>query len=266
MPFCTTCGANVTGAFCPSCGRPAAASAGASAPPPPQYSQPYTGQPTGAPRKGMSPLVIILLVIGGLFALGIIAVAGASYYVLHKVKDVARNPGLAIAKMVTMGNPDVQVLNTDDSAGTITVRDRKTGKVTTMKFDDVKNGGKFSMTADDDKGGTATMQFGGDTGKLPSWVPQYPGSAPKATFSVTGTSSDGNGGNYTFTTSDSVSKVLEFYQDKIKDAGMKVTSTTTTQNGGMVTGTDDSSNRTLLAIVGTDSGQTTVNVTYGSKK
>jgi hypothetical protein len=263
MPFCTTCGTNATGAFCPSCGKPVLASGGAAAPPP-QYGSP---QQYGAPpRKGMSPVAIILLVIGGLFMLGIIAVAGAGYFFVHKVKDAAKNPGLAIAKMVTMSNPELQVLNTNDSNGTITVRDRNTGKVTTMKFDDVKNGGKFTITADDDKGGKATVQFGGEAGKLPAWVPQYPGSTPKSTYSITGSSADGNGGNFTFTTSDSASKVLDFYGDKIKDAGMKVTSTTTTPDGGMVSGTDDSGEHTLIAIVGNSSGQTTVNVTYGLKK
>jgi hypothetical protein len=224
-------------------------------------------QPMGvAPRKGMSPVAIILLVIGGLFALGIIAVAGVSYYVLHKVKDLGKNPGLAIAKMVTAGNPDLQVLSTNDSNGTMIVKDRRTGKVTTMKFDDIKNGGHFSMTADDDKGGKATVQFGGEGAKMPDWVPKYPGSTPKSTFSVTGSSSDGNGGNFTFTTSDSPERVLQFYQDKIKDAGMKVTSTTTTPTGSMVSATDEADGRTLVAVVGGSSGETSVNVTYGSKK
>jgi hypothetical protein len=225
------------------------------------------GQPMSAPpRKGLSTVAIVLIVIGSLFALGIIAVAGVSYYVLHQVKRLGKNPGLAIAKMVTMNNPDIQVLDTNDSTGTITIRDRRTGKVTHMKFDDVKNGGKFSITADDDNGGKANVQFGGEGAKPPDWVPQYPGSAPKSTFSVTGSSSDGNGGNFTFTTSDSPEKVLEFYQNKIKEAGMNVKSTTTTPSGSLVSGADESGDRTLLAAVSGSSGETTVNVTYGSKK
>ena len=267
MPFCTTCGTNATGAFCPSCGRPVLASGGGTAAaPPPQYAPQQQYAPP--PRKGMSTLAIVLLVIGSLFLVGIIAVAGVSYFVVHKIKQAGSNPGLAIAKMVTMNNPDLQVLSTNDSAGTMRVRDRRTGKVTSLKFDDVKNGGHFSITADDDKGGKASVQFGGDAGKLPAWVPTYPGSNPKSTYSVTGTSSDGSGGNFTFTTSDSPSKVMEFYQDKIKDAGMKVNSTTTTPSGSMISAVDESTQHTLVALVGNASGggETTVNITYGSKK
>jgi hypothetical protein len=40
---------------------------------------------------------------------------------------------------------------------------------------------------------------------------------------------------------------------------------TTAGDAGMVIASDDSSHRSLTAIVGVDDGKTTVNVTYGSK-
>jgi hypothetical protein len=46
--------------------------------------------------------------------------------------------GLAAANMIIAANPDVEVLNTNDRERTITVRDKKTGKVVKMTFDEVK--------------------------------------------------------------------------------------------------------------------------------
>lgn len=287
MPFCTTCGANVTGAFCTACGTPLPASGGQQAappppppppppqqqfapppPPPPPYAQPqYQQMPLAQPpRKGMSPVLIVLMVLGGLFLLAVIGIIGTGLFVAHKVKQMGNNPGLAVAKMIVAANPDAEVVSSDDATGTITVKDKKTGKIVTMNFNDVTKGGKFSFSADDG-GGKATMQFGGDAKpELPSWVPNYPGSDPKATFSMSGSSADGNGGNYTFTTSDGASKVTEFYQDKIKGLGMEVKSTTTTPGGSMMTAADDAEKRSLVLVISESSGTTTVNVTYGEKK
>src|ERR1700722_20988900 len=46
-----------------------------------------------------------------------------------------KNPGLALTKMATALNPNLQGVSTNDSAGTDTVRDKSTGKTVTYKFD-----------------------------------------------------------------------------------------------------------------------------------
>jgi hypothetical protein len=46
--------------------------------------------------------------------------------------------GLAAANMIIAANPDVEVLNTNDRQRTITVREKKTGRVVTMTFDEAK--------------------------------------------------------------------------------------------------------------------------------
>jgi hypothetical protein len=281
MAFCTVCGASVNGAFCNQCGTPASAAAG-QAPAPPQPARPGqpaqamsapVGMPPAAPRK-TSPIVWVLVIVLGLFVIGGLAVAGFTYFVFHKVKQagidpelIRRNPGMAVGKMIAAANPDVEVVSTDDNAGTITIRDRKTGKVVTMTFDQAKNG-RFKMSAQGDDGNTATMEIGGGAGKLPSWVPNYPGSTAQGTFSVRGDDKDGagEGGNVTFTTKDPAAKALAFYQDKAKEMGMKINLTSTTEQGGMIIASDDDSKRSLTVVVGGDSGETTVNVTYAQKK
>ena len=221
-----------------------------------------------AARK-TSPLVWILVVVVGLFVLGGIAVVGTGLFIAHKVHQAGfdpelmqRNPGLAVAKMVTAFNPDAEVLHRDDGAGTITVRDRKTGKVVTLNFDDVKSG-RFHFSAQDENGKTASMEFGGSASKLPSWIPTYPGSNPQVAFTASGT--DGEGGTFSFTTSDAPQSVMQFYQDKFKQIGMQVTNVMSSEEGGMVNGTDDASHRTLNVVISKSNGQTSAAVTYGKK-
>jgi hypothetical protein len=229
--------------------------------------------PPVTPRK-TSPLVWILVIILGLFVLGAVAVVGTGFFLVHKVRQagldpdlIRRNPGLAVGKMIAAANPDAEVVNTDDNAGTITIRDRKTGKVVTMTFDEAKTG-RFKMSAQGDDGKTATLEFGAAAGKLPSWVPSYPGSTTQGTFAVRGDANDGSGegGNFTFTTKDAASKAMSFYQDKAKELGMKVNLVSTAAEGGMIIATDEESKRSLTVVVAGSSGDTSVNVTYTQKK
>jgi nitrate reductase NapE component len=282
MAFCTSCGAQVTGAFCNQCGTPAGhpaatpASSAPQAPPPPPAQAVWTtpaAAPAAPPTRKTSPLIWVLVIVLGLFVLGGIAVVGAGIFVVHKARQAGldpellrSNPGLAVSKMVAAANPDVEVLKTDDSAGTITLRNRKDGKVITLSFDQIK-GGNFSMRAFDESGKAATVEFGGNA-KLPSWVPEYPGSKPVATFAAKGDSADeqGEAGNFSFTTADSPAKVISYYQDKLHELGMKAEFTAGAATGGMIVAADDDGTRSMQVVVGNGENQTTVNVTYGRKR
>jgi hypothetical protein len=176
---------------------------------------------------------------------------------------MARNPGLAISKLVAAANPNIQVLNTDDGAGTITLRDRRTGKITTMTFDQARNG-KFSITTQDEQGKNATLDFGGGPAKgIPDWVPSYPGgSEPKSTFSAA--ADNGKvGGSFIFTTTDPQDRVMSFYQDKCKALGFQTTNISS-PGGGSIIGRDDASGRSLVIFVGNGS-PASVSVTYSAK-
>ena len=282
MAFCTTCGANVNGAFCPQCGTPVSVAGAQPAAPPPAYAPPPPAPAYAAPQPQMagapqampatrktSPLVWILVIVLGLFVLGGIAVVGTGMFIVHKARQAGidpdlwrRNPGLAAGKMITAFNPNLEVARVDDGAGTLTIRDKRTGKEHTITFNDARNG-RFRITAQDDNGKQATVDFGGSASQLPSWIPSYPGSKPQVT--IAGTGSEGLGGNFTFTTPDSASRVMEFYQDKVKGMGMQVNTVVTTGEGGSLVATDEGSKRSLTVILGNSDGQTTVNVTYGQK-
>jgi len=265
MAFCTSCGAEVKGAFCINCGAPVKTAGDAPATPPTPPQPTYAAAPAPQPvRRGTSPIVWVLVIVGGLFLLGIIGLIGTGLFVAHKAREFAQNPGYAAAKTILALSPNLSEVSHDDNAGTITVRDNKSGQMMTWSFDDIKNG-KFKITATDDKGQTATVELGGGAGKMPSWVPSYPGTNPKATFSVSATGSEGGGGNFSYTTSDPVSKVMDFYKDKAKEMGMTTNLNAQAGQGEMMIATDDVAKRNLTVVVGESGGETTVNVTYAGK-
>ena len=226
-------------------------------------AQPMPMPMAPATRK-TNPIVWILVAVVGLFVLGFLAVVGTTLFI---ARTVARNPAAAAARLAALANKNMDVVSEDDHAGTITLRDRRTGKTVTMTFDQAR-GGKFSVSAEGDDGKVATMEFGSGNSKLPSWVPSYPGSSPQFNITARGQDNDssGEGGNFSFTTSDPASQVMKFYEDKARDLGMTVKLNTTTTNAGMVIATDEANERTLSAIVGSEGGNTTVNVTYGAKR
>jgi len=255
MAFCTSCGASLTGAFCTNCGTRAAQTAAA----PPNPGTAAAAAPAPA-RRRTSPIVWVLIVILGLFGLGIIGVIGTGVFLAR------RGPGYAIAKIISAANPNAEVVSTDDGTGTITIRDRRTGKTVTMSFDDARHG-RFRLEAQDENGKRAALELGG-AANLPSWVPSYPGSNPHAVFSAKGESDDGagEGGNFTFTTSDPVSRVRSYYENEGRRLGMAVNLKTGSQDADVLVMKDPDELRSLTVAIGSSGGDTTVNVTYGRKR
>jgi hypothetical protein len=276
MPFCVGCGADVTSkSFCAQCGKSAT---GVTPAPASAIASPAVSI---APRK-TSPIVWILLGVVGFFVLiGFAAMAGLGF-LAHKVQQ---NPALAIAKLATAANPDIQVLSADEGANTVTFRDKRSGETVTMNFDEVKkgkivfkgNGQQATIQAHGEgQNGTleinspqGTMKFGsGAAAKTPDWVPAYPGVSPQSTFSLQG--GDGTGGSFQFTTKDSAKDVLSFYERSLKQSGFAITANITgntdSASGGMISAEDAATKRTAVVTVGAEKGETSVNVLFGTKK
>jgi hypothetical protein len=222
-----------------------------------------------APQQKSNVLKWVLIGIGLCFTLFVIAVVGVGLFVAHKAKQagldpdlIKRSPALAAAKLMVAANPDVEMVTADEGKQEMTVRDKKTGKVYTMSFEDAKNG-KFTMKED----GKTTLTVGGKA-KVPSWVPDYPGSEPQGAFSAQG--DDGASGTFTFKTKDSSDKVIKYYQDQFKASGLNVTSNITNQNGqsaaGMLSAEGESRKHNVTVILGVEGGDTTVALTYATNK
>lgn len=248
------------------------------------YSQGNAVPP--APKKGMGPLGWIAIGCGVIILFGLIALAVGGYFVKKVADRASKNPGMFAAELIVRGNPDLELVSKDDSTGTMTIKNKKTGETITANLDDIKNGklsfksDKGSMTIDgnskdggvvkvtDDKGNQSVMSAGGSAPKdLPAFVPNYPGSTAQGTFDTN--SNEAHAGAFTVSTQDSVSKVMDFYESQLKSSGLKVTKSTFNANGkdgGSVIGKSDDDKKQVSVIVSTDDkGSTSAVVTFSEK-
>ncbi len=254
----------------------------------PPQSQPPFPPPQQLP-PGKKPNILIWI-LGGIvvLGLGVTMMCGiGGYFLLHKAKEsgfdstlLSKNPVYAAAKMAATLNKDVDVLSTDDGTGTLKVRDKNTGKTTTMRFDAAQKrmvvtdeDGKqssISITGEGDKtalnvqsaDGTAKFSAGGADAQIPAWVPVYPGAVAKGTFS-----SEAKGSKqsvFQVTTKDAPNKVFEYYQGALKTSGFDVKQAFNSPTGGMLIG--ESGNRTLTVTVGASGSETTASLVAVEKE
>jgi hypothetical protein len=252
-------------------------------PQPPAVS-PQVPAPPG--KKGSNTLVWILAGCGGILVLGAIITAILISWGAHKVRGFAesakRNPALAVAKTMVAFNSDLEIVAEDDNAGTLTVRNKKTGEQITMNAEDIKKG-RLKFT--NKKGEEVTFEGSGESGKegfsvkskdgtmafgnasaqaRPSWVPSYPGAKPMA--SVSKTSAEGIYGSYSFQTGDSAARILDHFEGALNDDGFSVEKTNV-EGGAMAVSSlhakrDDGKrvvNVTVIPVAGTS--QVTVQYT-----
>ncbi len=243
-----------------------------------------------APKKGMSTLVKVLLGCALLVMLGVMAAVGTCYFAAKKIgggiksfaEDMEKNPDAAAVKaaeLVLRLNPEVEVLKSDPEAGTITVREKKTGKEVTFTLEDIK-AGKFRVKSGEDEAAIdidadsesaqlkvvtkdGSARFG--TGQsVPDWIPTYPGARTEGIAAI-----EANGektGSYTVRTSDSVDSVLAFYQQKLQGMGFEVSRAALNFNGapsGTLTATSARRNVNITATA--QEGETQALVSYSDK-
>jgi hypothetical protein len=239
---------------------------------------PYAGPPA---QKKTSPLVWIAAGVFGLILLMGTAVVIGGFFIAKKVGDFASNPGMAAAKLMVAANPDLELVSADEGGGTVTVREKKTGKVLTVSLDQIKDG-KLTVTEDGKTvtiGGSAagvevkssdgTAYRLGDA-KLPSWIPAYPGSTPTGTAS---SRTDGEEqGTLTLTTSDAPDKVMTFCTDALKRAGLQnvqsssaVIPGTNATTGSVIGESTDEKRSANIGVTSAD-GKTTAIITYSVKE
>ena len=249
-------------------------------------------QPGQPPKKGLSALAwvgigcAILAVLGMLVVGGVVAVGG--YFAKKGIDKLEKNPALAVAEAYVRANPDLDVVSTDETAGTITVKNNKTGDVVTLNAKDIQEGrfevetkegkavfdgsakdGQGTLKVTNEKGEVATLQAGaGAPQNLPSWLPVYPGGTVQGSMVTKG----GEGESavaFTMQTSDPAGKVLSFYESKLKEAGLKVDTYTASANGqqtgGTLTGSSESPKRDVNVLVSSGEGQTQAVITFQEK-
>ncbi len=241
-------------------------------------------------RKGLHPLAWVGIGCGVLLVIAIAVVLVGGFFVARTVKDAAKdfesNPGLAAARFVVKASPELEEADVDEEAGTMTIRNTKTGELVTVNFDDIKKG-RFSWTADGEEvtvdvakaeSGTITVQSSDGkgmeiatgaavSGDWPSWVPIYPGSEPEGIGTMT--TSDSISGSFTLSTNDAVSEVLEFYRDQLSAADFAVNVNTFSgggQEGAIINGAKEAEKTNVVVMISREDGLTQASVTYNQPR
>ena len=187
--------------------------------------------PIAPEKKGLGLLAWILI---GCLGLGGIAFAGA-LFIANKVSEFGKNPAKAIAELAVKSDPDLEVIDSDDSAGTLTIRNKDTGEVATFDWSGIREGklrfesaeGEATidtkaidqegaiMTITDDQGRQTTIAAGGDQ-DAPEWVPVYPNAVSRE-YVFSTTSGDERMGSFVFETNDNVEKVVAYFEQALED-------------------------------------------------
>ena len=234
----------------------------------------------GQQKKGLGVFAWVAIGCVGLLVLGGIAVGGMFWYGARKVQSLAEDPTAAIEMMAAL-NPDVEVVDKDSDAGTVTIRDKKTGETMTVDMDDLKEG-RISFSTDE---GTASFdvnqaegtmeirgadgavaQFGGST-ELPSWVPSYPGATSEGVYTAQDATQES--GTFTASTTDSLDDVFAYYRGQLQNGGYKITENRYSSpqgDGAMLVGEAQDGGQTLTFTLQASEGKTQVMGGYTKKK
>jgi hypothetical protein len=229
-------------------------------------------------KKGLPTWAWVGIGCGALMVLVLVVMMAAGFFVARKVKDVAgdfeKDPAMATARMIVKLNPELEEVSSDPEAGTITVRNTKTGEEITVNFDDIEQGklsfksGEREISVDaseasesgtvrvtDGEGAMVFSSGGTSDDEFPSWVPIYPGTEPGNRHSMQSETS--LSGGFELETPDPVDQVLEYYRAALDAEGYQVNVNTYSQDdtkGGMVNGSHDGGQRTVMVIVSSESG------------
>ena len=256
--------------------------------------------PPASAKKGLSPLAWILIIIA---VIGTVSVAGCfvvGVWVFRTgqeavqevagdtslgdfLEDLSENPARVGAEAIVRANPDLDLVSTDEAAGTITFRNNRTGEEATLNFEDIAEG-RLSMTtaegevsidgSEASRGGGVTLtgpegttRFGAtsDLSDVPDWVLLFPGATDTQNAFQT-TSGSRVSGAISGTTTDSAQVVIDYFAEELEDAGYAIVSRSMNQspNGslGAIAGELEAEGRTINVTAIEQGGETQVMVNY----
>lgn len=236
-------------------------------------------------KKGLSPLAWIGIGCGGLLIIGMIVVTIGGYFAVKTASDfVGDNPAAAAAEAIVSLNPELELIESNREAGTMTVRETSTGKQVTVDYSALERG---ELSFDDGSGetvsidasaavaaaaeggpitinsGGSTMTIGGSGAatEVPSWLGEFPGTKSDE-GGYTGTSNGKRSGIYSFKTDDATA-ALAYYEGRLEALGLEADRSSFSGGGNSmesVTGRNDEYNITAAAT--TSSNGTQMTVTY----
>lgn len=241
-------------------------------------------EPQSAPRKGLSPLAWIAIGCGAIVVCGILVISLGGFFVAKKVSqfsdDFEQNPARSAAELAVKLNPDLELVESDSEAGTITVRRKDTGEQMTFDYQQIKEGKlaitspggetvRFDLEANGEEGGALVVEGPegqvarfGSGGTLPDWIPQPPG-AQEVQPAILGTQQGQTSGTAMASSSATIDELVAFYQGEMTGLGLDVeTSDVTTAQGRTVVVVGNAADRSLTATLADAGGSRSVNLMF----
>lgn len=204
-------------------------------------------------KKGLSPLAWIGIGCGGLLLLGIVVLSVGGYFAAKTASEfMGDNPTAAAAEALVRINPELDLVDSDREAGTITIREKSTGKEVTVNYSQLKqgqlvfgdgqgeevriqssasgDGGPISITGSN--GSVVSMGASGAAVEVPSWLGEYPGT--KTDVGGYAATADGKrSGIYSFATNDAAA-ALSYYEGRLEALGLEANRSSFSGGGNTV--------------------------------
>ena len=240
-------------------------------------------------KQGLPTLAWVAIGCGVLVVIMVLVLTVSGLFMAKKIKDVAGDldfeddPAMSAARLIVRMNPELEEVEVDSEAGTITVRHTDTGETVTVDIDDLQDG-KISFTTDegvvtieasgDPEEGTLKVNSGDETwtlktgvethGEVPDWVPVFPDTETTSTHSMT---SDGRmSGGFQLQSDEDVDTLLDFYHSRLDALGFDVRIdrfSSEGEDGGVVHAQKKDSGRSVTVMVRSDDdGSTRAAVSY----
>jgi len=230
--------------------------------------------PAPAPAKKSNTLVIVLCVVFGLLFLILASCVGTCIYVGKKAKDYAKesqkNPQITALSVAAAFTPDVEVVSKDLDAGTIVLKNKKTGEIVKLDaksfsadkvsavLEKITQGKGLSGMSKTESTTTASESSSESTPaentaaassssepesaaqsaaqdanlkNFPADFPMYDGSSVKTIEASQNTFAGVSTSMHTFSTSDKPEKVADFFDKKLTSEGYSVLASENSTNG-----------------------------------
>lgn len=217
-----------------------------SPPPPPP------APPAGEKKKGFGVLGWLAIGCLGLLLLGGLLAFACTALVANKAKtfveDASDNPAMSAAELVVRMNPNLELVEKDEEAGTLTIYDKQKDETLKLDLEEVMSGkfsvetdegetmnfdigqnedGTFGATVTDDEGEVSKISIGGEgvrigsgAGTLPDWLPRYKDAKISSPMSVS--KGEELSGTAIFSTSDPVTEVADAMTSDLEGQGFDV--------------------------------------------
>ncbi len=196
-------------------------------------------QPPASPpakKKGLHPAAWVAIGCAGVLVVTAVSAVIVTVFVFNKVKDVTadfrENPAMGAAALLVRMNPELELLDRNDRAQKLTIRNKDTGQEAVFDLADVQQGRLAFRTPE---GAVDLQVLGGKPADVPSWVPVFPGGEVQGGWSAT---ADGErAGGFTLTAGRADADLFEFYRSRLEDAGFATQVQVTGPAGGEPAGT-----------------------------